>query len=313
MRKIPSCLMAGTLAAAQMLGLPGPAQAQGDGPRAYQLLPEGTNMLSAMYLSLQGNSTADPGKVYHGMDVDVNVAVLQFTKTIDVAGQQAGLFLVAPAGKIDAAFHFGLADRHAVSQGAGDAILGAVFGFYNSPSMPLAEYVTHRPGLAAGALVKLGLPTGTYDPDKLINLGSNRTWLQLGFPASYSLGASFVDPHLTTFEILPSVVVYGDNTDPFGPASVTGQAPLMMLEAHVTHNFNRAIWGSVDMLWEYGGETSTDGQWNGDTQRAFGMGLTGFLATGKTSGLKVSYGGTLSANAYGADGTMFRAIWMTAF
>ena len=187
-------------------------------------------------------------------------------------------------------------------------------GSWAAPRCPWPnEYAAFQPGLSAGALGKVGLPTGAYDPDKLINLGTNRTWMQLGLPAGYTIGKSFFDPRLTTLEVLPSVVVYGDNDDPFGPATVTGQAPLMMLEAHATHNLSKAVWVSLDALWEYGGETSTDGVWNGDTQRSFGMGVTGFIATGRTSGLKISYGETLSANQYGADGSMVRLIWAVLF
>jgi hypothetical protein len=63
----------------------------------------------------------------------------------------------------------------------------------------------------------------------------------------------------------------------------------------------------------YGGETSSDGLANDDTQRSLGLGATAFMALSKTSGLKVTYGETVSSNEYGANGSLIRAIWLMSF
>lgn len=58
----------------------------------------------------------------------------------------------------------------------------------------------------------------------MINLGANRWGLQVGGPMGYYLGDSFLDPNLTTSELLPSAFLFGDNSDPF-PSATTTTAP----------------------------------------------------------------------------------------
>jgi hypothetical protein len=53
---------------------PLPGLAQGDGPRAYQIVPNGTSIVSGDGPFLQGNQTADPGTVVQGGDIGVSVA-----------------------------------------------------------------------------------------------------------------------------------------------------------------------------------------------------------------------------------------------
>jgi hypothetical protein len=289
------------------------AAQQGDGARAYILVPDGTRIGSVWALNANGNGTLEPGRVFQGQDVDVSLAILQYTQTVEVGGQQAGLFAVVPMGGLDVDFNFSFGTRTGTSSGLGDIVLGGVFGIFGSPALSRQEFAAFDPGASMGVLAKVSLPTGAYDPDKLVNLGSNRVWGQLGLPMGYALGTSYLDPSLMTFEVIPSVIFYGDNTDPFGAASSTGQEPLGIVEAHITRNFSRAVWGSLDAVYLYGGETSTDGVGNNDTQRSLGLGATAFVALSQTSGLKVTYGETVSSNAYGADGTLIRAIWLMSF
>jgi hypothetical protein len=308
--------LARAVLASLLLGLPwaGAANAQqGDGARAYQLLPDGARSAAVWALSAQGNSTIDPGRVFRGTNVDVTMSILQFTQTINVAGQQAGLFAVFPLGELSVDFNLRGGTRTATSTGTGDLVLGGVFGLVGSPALSLPDYLAYDPGASLGVLAKVGLPTGTYDPDQLVNLGGNRVWGQFGLPMGYVLGTSYLDPELTTFELLPSVIVYGDNNDPFGPATSTGQDPLWLVEAHITRNLSRAFWVSLDAVYMYGGETSTNGVANNDTQRSLGMGATAFLHLPDNAGLKLTYGETVSANADGADGSLLRAIWVKIF
>lgn len=296
------------------LAFAGAAKAQqGDGPRAYQLLPDGARSAAVWALNAQGNSTLDTGRVFRGTDVDVNMSIFQFTQTVKIGGQQTGLFAVLPVGDLSVDFNLGNTTRTGSSSGIGDLILGGVFGLAGSPALPLQDYLTFDPGFSAGLLAKIGLPTGTYASDELVNLGGNRVWGQVGLPMGYTLGSSYLDPELTTFEIIPSVFVYGDNDDPFGPADSTGQEPLWMVEAHVTRNLSRAVWASLDAVYLYGGKTETNGVANDDTQRSLGLGATVFLHLPDNAGLKVTYGETVSANDNGPDGSILRAIWVKVF
>jgi len=122
-----------------------------------------------------------------------------------------------------------------------------------------------------------------------------------------------VDPHLTTFEILPSVTFFEDNSDPSGDANTTGQDPLFTLESHVTRNLTKTVWASFGGIYNYGGETSTDGVWNNDRRESLGLGASVSIAATSSTSIKLSYGGTVWRNDDGLDGKLLRIITTYAF
>lgn len=99
------------------------------------------------------------------------------------------------------------------SEGLGDTQLLFTMGVYNLPPLTEAEYAAYQPGLGIGALARVTLPTGEYDASQSANLGANRYSFQLGSPITFAFGNSFLDPKLTTLDLLPSVTFYGTNDD----------------------------------------------------------------------------------------------------
>jgi hypothetical protein len=294
-----------------------PALAIGDGPRAYQLVPAGSQILTFGYLGLDGNSSIDPGAIIRGSEIDVNVGILQYAKTFEFAGQQAGAFALVPFGEVDGTLNFNAnpfipGSVSGNSNGLSDLQLGVTFGITGAPNLPLAEYVTYKPGFAAGVLARVYLPTGEYDADELFNLGTNRWAFQLGGLFSQTFGESFLDPRLTTIEVIPAVTIFGDNDDPFRGETLA-QDPLLTLEAHVTHNLSRAVWVSADLFAMSGGETETDGVSDDNSKYSLGLGATISVAVSKTSAIKATYGEIVDRNDAGMDGSAFRLLYTQFF
>lgn len=308
-RRVVAMLM---LLAANLL-VAGTALAQGDGPRAYQVVPNGTNLLSAYGLALRGNQTADAATIIQGGDIDVDLLMAQVTHSFAVAGRQAAVFGVLPYGEVSGKLKGPFNRINASTTGLGDPILGAIIGIVGPPPMTPQEFVAYQPGgYALGALAKVTVPVGSYDEDQFLNVGSNRWALQLGTPMAWYFGESYLDPTLTTIELLPSVQFFGDNDDPRG-ASTTSQDPLLRIEAHLTRNVHKAVWVSLDGQYVYGGETSTDDRSNDDTQRAFELGGTVNVSFSLRASVKLSYGEVVSRNDEGPDGHMVRLIGNFAF
>jgi hypothetical protein len=283
------------------------ALGQGEGPRAFLLLPEGTQILSVYGVFGHTNESFDPGSVIAGAKVEVRMGALDYSRGFSLAGHAWALLATLPVGEAD-----GSVTRPGVavsnrSSGIGDLQLGAVFGLLGAPSMSQRDYDAYQPGRALGLLARVYAPTGEYDRSQLLNLGSNRWAGQLGLPFSCYLGSSFSDPALTTFEVLPSVTFYGANRQPYR-AKETTQAPIVQLEGHITRNLNSRIWISLDGLFSYGGETTTDGVKDGNQQRAFGLGATASLALGSQAEVQLSYGVPVSTNNGGVNGHLVRLI-----
>jgi hypothetical protein len=294
-----------------------PSFAVGDGPRAYQLVPAGSQILTFGYLGQDGNSSIDPGATLRGSSVDINVGFLQYVRTFEFAGQQAGAFAIVPFGDLEGRLELGanpiIPDSvTGNSNGLADMVLGATFGITGAPNLPLADYVAHKPGFAAGFLAKLSLPTGDYNGDRLFNLGSNRWSLQVAGLFSQTYGQSFLDPRMTTIEVIPAVTFFGDNTDPFRGDTLS-QDPLLTLEAHVTHNLNRAVWVSADLYAMSGGETETDGVSDDNSKYSVGLGASVSVALSKSSSIKATYGKVVDRNDAGMDGSALRLLYSQFF
>jgi hypothetical protein len=294
-----------------------PAYALGDGPRAYQIVPAGSQILSFGYIGQDGNSSFDPTTTIPGLKGEVDVGYLQYARTFEIAGQQSSAFVIVPYGDVTGTLELGRfpilpGSISGNSSGLGDVILGATIGLTGAPNLSLQDYVNFKPEFASGILVKLALPTGEYDSDKLFNLGTNRTSLQIAGLFSQSFGTSLLDPRLTTIEFIPAVTFYGDNSDPFRSDTLS-QDPLLTLEAHVTHNVSRAVWMSADMFMMDGGGTETDGVSDENSKYSLGLGATISVALSKASSIKATYGEVVDRNAAGMDGKALRIIFTQIF
>lgn len=280
----------------------------GDGPRAYFPPPIDTNVFTVFGMRVEGNSMLGTGIVNPDLKLDVDLVIAQYTRTMSISDRYVSFTVVQPTGDLTSTVTLPNApnfQNRTKSNGLGDTQILVSAGLYNLPPLTKENYASFKPDFAVGGLARLTLPTGEYDENKSANLGANRYSMQLGTPITFGFGESFLDPRLTTFDLLPSVTFFGDNDDPFGAGKVS-QSPLYKLEAHLTHNFNPGIWASIDGIYTYGGETETDGQTDDNKQRSLNMGATLGIQFSKSLGLKLSYGETVDRNDDGLDGEFVR-------
>jgi hypothetical protein len=280
----------------------------GDGPRAYFPPPIDTNVFTVFGMRVEGNSVLGTGIVNPDLELDVDLVVAQYTRTMSISDRYVSFTVVQPTGDLTSTVTLPNApnfQNQTKSNGLGDTQILVSAGLYNLPPLTKENYASFKPDFAVGGLARLTLPTGEYDENKSANLGANRYSMQLGTPITFGFGESFLDPRLTTFDLLPSVTFFGGNDDPFGAGKVS-QSPLYKLEAHLTHNFNPGIWAAVDGIYSYGGETETDGQSDDNKQRSLNMGATLGIQFSKSLGLKLSYGETVDRNDDGLDGEFVR-------
>jgi Putative MetA-pathway of phenol degradation len=300
-----------TLAFAAALGAAAPAFAVDDGPRAYFPVPVGTNNLNLIGLFQNTNSSLDPATAVKGADVNVDVGILQYTHAFSLAGNASAFAVVAPFGQVrgQAILTGPLGNntivRETSSSGIGDISLVGIFGIVGSPAMTRREYAQFKPGFSMGAMVWVTAPTGAYDEAKLINLGTNRWAFRVGAPLGWVLGGSYLSPSLTTIEFVPSVTFYTANDAPFRAARRTQDA-LFRIEGHVTHNFNRAFWGSVDLTGNTGGQTTTDDVSDNNSKSWMGAGITAGMNFSPAFGISATYGGIIAGNDPAPDGDGFR-------
>ncbi len=287
---------------------PGHAHAQGEGARAYELSPVGSQTLDVYGMFGRGDFDFDPGApVAGGAELTVNGGILEYARVFALAGK-AGTFLASlPFGEARGSISAGTAMRTDSSSGIGDLQLTGAFGIAGSPALSEKEYEAYRPGMAVSLLTRLYLPTGAYERTSPVNLGRNRWAVQLGVPVAYYLGDSFLVPSLTSFELIPSLIGYFDNDEP-ASGRRSHQAPLIQLEGHLTRNLNHIVWVSLDALLAEGGETTTDGVSDRNRQRSVALGATGSVAVSEVVAATLSYTQEVSRNKSGVSGHVIRLL-----
>jgi hypothetical protein len=289
-----------------ILGSPA-AQAQGEGARAFELSPAGSRLLSIYGEFMRGNASFNPGSVYPGTHINVNGGIFDYSQVLALWGKAVTLDVSLPAGEARASLNTAGTTRSYTSSGIGDLQISSIFGLLGSPALDDKEYENYRPRFALSVLSRVYVPTGAYDRNAPVNLGQNRWALQLGLPLAWYRGQSFLDPALTSFELLPSVIWYGDNNEP-AQGSHSSQAPLLQLEAHLTRNLNRSLWVSLDALFIGGAETSTDGVSDHNRQRSLDLGATASVAVSDTVSATLSYTEAVSRNYSGVSAHVIRVV-----
>lgn len=251
-----------------------------DGARAYFLLPEGTNIASLTAYGLHTEVGATR--------IDTGVLTAAYRRTIDIGGNAGTILIGMPIGSLSGVVDTGFGVVP-VNNGLalGDLFVGGELGLVGSPALGPMDYAQYKPGFRASVAAKLFLPTGDYSSTRLANLGQNRWSLEASVPLSYVLADSMIDPAITTFEIVPSVQIFGDNPNAFG--AVSSQEPLWRVEGHVTRTFSPMVWGSLDAYAETGGRTTTGGVQTAAAHQSAALGATLGLVLSPQLAMRLSY------------------------
>jgi hypothetical protein len=286
-----------------------PATAQDDGPRVYQLAPEGLQTLTVFIVNKRGDEGPDPGQTSPGSETRTDLLVLRYAQTFSLAGRQLTPFAILPFGRLEVTQGAGAGGE---SSGLGDAQLGGTVGLFGAPALNPQAYAAFRPMLSMSLLGRVFFPTGAYNREQPVNLGANRFSYQLGLPTTFMFGQSYRDPRLTALEVLPTVTFYSPNREPFAAGQRT-QAPLFSVEAHLTHNLRQRLWLSLDMLYRDGGESRTDGVDNNDPVHGWSAGASAALPFAGSTSLIFSYEHVVKRWDSGPDGWFFRTALVAPF
>ena len=152
--------------------------------------------------------------------------------------------------------------------GIGDLGITLSVNLLGAPSMTPSEFQELRqsPHPILGASVKVVAPTGEYDAEKLINIGTNR-WAVKG-----ELGYMIpIKPRwLLEFELGGWLI--GDNDSFLG--ETREQDPVFTGEVHLVRRFKPGFWASLDLNYYTGGQSTIGGVEVADLQRNSRLGGT---------------------------------------
>jgi len=291
---LPSRAAAPTLVAALAIFLVAEsAAAQELSPRAYWPAPVGTKLLIAGYQYASGDIVTDPSLPVTGVDSQIHTGLLAYQQTFDVAGRTSNLQVELPYVSGTTTGQYLGQDARADVSGTGDLVVTFAINLSGAPAMDRAAFreFLGAPEPVLGVSLKLVAPTGQYDPEKLINIGTNR-WagrLQLGY--IYPLGRGWA------LEGAVGAWVFQDNDDFLG--TTREQNWITACELHVVKVFRSGIWTSADVNYYTGGRTTIGGDIRADFQRNSRLGLTVAYPFARRHLVKLGLSGGLATESGG--------------
>ena len=241
-------------------------QAQDLEPRAYSNSPTGLNIILAGFGHTTGSVLTDPALPVENVSIESDLGLFAFATTLNVFGKSGKIDVVVPyASLLAEGLVFGVPHIREVEGFADPAIRFSV-NFIGAPALTAAQFASYKQDLIVGASLRVAVPLGQYDDDKLVNVGSNRWSFKPEIGISKAVGA-------WTFEIAPAVALYTNNGSFFN-GHTREQDPLYSVQTHICYSFRSGCWVGLDGAYFNGGSTTVDGVANDDRHEGIRLGVT---------------------------------------
>lgn len=252
-------------------------------PRLFWPAPKGTSVMVAGYSHASGDVLFDLSIPIEDADSSVNTGILAYAHTLDLWGRTANFLVEQPySGGTTKGLLLGEPASRDFSD-FGDLSLSLSVNLRGAPTMNMEEFMAFRanPRPIIGVSLKVQVPTGKYDSDKLINVGSNR------WAARLKLGTVMILRPKWLLELSASTWLFGDDND-----FLTGkkeQDPVFALETNIIKRVRPGLWASLDVTYYSGGRQTIGGNPLRDKQSNVKLGGTLVVPFLKRHAIKVGY------------------------
>lgn len=267
-------------------------------PRAYWPSPNGVNVFVLGYQRNTGDIITDASLPVSGVESEIDFLQLSYQRTFSAWGRTATVQLSLPysegrtEGFVEAEFV-----RRDVA-GMGDARARFAINLKGAPSMDIAGFqgLRQNPETIVGFSLLVQAPTGEYESDKVINVGTNRWSAKPAFGVIWPIRPTW----LLEFEI--GAWFFGENTDFLG--DTRKQDPILSSALHLVKRIRPGFWMSLDANFYEGGETRIGNDKAGNLQRNSRIGLTAVFPMKSGHALR----GSLSTGAVTKSGGDFEIL-----
>jgi hypothetical protein len=168
--------------------------------------------------------------------------------------------------------------------------------FIGGPALPLSGFKDYKQNFVMGASLQVYFPVGQYDPEKLVNLGTNR------FTFKPEIGISKTIKQLI-LELALAGQFYTVNNN-FYNGQTMSQDPIGSVQGHVNYNFRGGIWAALDGTIYWGGRSTIEGVEGDNLQKNTRLGFTFSLPLNIQNSLKLN----LSTGVSTRTGSDFDAV-----
>jgi hypothetical protein len=289
-------------------GVTPPLRAQDLSPRAYVVTPTGTNAVTLSNVFSDGDLLFEGTVPIEGAKGRMNMPSLTYYRALRLFGRSSNFALTQPYGV--GSFSGSVLGEEVIADRSGlfDTVVRFAVNLAGAPAMNLAQARAWQQRTLLGASLKVVVPTGQYDPTKLINLGSNRWSFKPEIGLSRRWGHWILDGYAGVWLFTRNPEFFSNNAYVQGTHSQT-QDPILAFETHLSYDVRPRLWVSFDANFWYGGKTSVDGTQNPITlQKNSRIGLTASVPISRHHSFKLSYADGAYVR-FGGDYKILSAAW----
>jgi len=247
------------------LCFPGFSYGQFTDPRTYTPGTVGVNDFEFDYTYARQNGSIDTSLVVGSAILELNKGDLSYTHNFSLLGQFAWVNATVPY-----AFVSGSVAESNISgstNGPGDSSLELAGILMGGKALSAPELTTHEQTTSVGVSLTVTVPTGEYNADRVLNLGTHRWSFKPEIGVCYPFGPEQkweIDGYI-------NALFFTDNTAYRG-VELLRQEPLPGVEGHISYTVTPSFWASLDTRYAFRGETVVDGLAQNNSQQGFIVG-----------------------------------------
>lgn len=261
------------------LATPVTTRAQEPEPRTYSNAPVGMNFVVVAYNLQWGSLLFDPALPVEDASATINTLALAYVRALDVFGHGGKISVTLPIASGEFRGEYLGQAAEVTRRGIADPRVTVVVNLAGAPALDREAFTAYRQRTIVGASFQVAVPVGQYEPDRVINLGTNRWGFRPGVGVSHQAGPWIVEGSA-------SVGLFTTNDELLETRRFT-QRPIGLFEGSVIRYFTPRIWGAVHALWVTGGAGVLDGRENAAAQGNARLGASVSLPLARGQSMKI--------------------------
>ena len=193
--------------------------AQLTGAHSYDNTPVGLNQIEVAYAYTHGNASIDTALIVQGAQFNLNEGSISYTRYFGfvhrLAWAEASVPLAGLSGSVDDTVLKGS------TTGVGDSSYTLGMLLKGGSALSVEQFADYKPTTTVGVSLTIAAPTGGYNSNKLLNLGSDR-W---SFEPEIAFSHPFGSEQKWQLDAYANAYFFTDNTSYHG-VEVLRQEPL---------------------------------------------------------------------------------------
>ena len=262
-----------------------PSYALDPEPRQWNHIPIGINFTGGGYAYTKADIFFDPVLQLEDVKMTMDTWAAKYVHAFELMGKTARIDVTQGFHK---ARWKGLQDGVRASTartGWSDTFVRFGINLYGAPPKKGKEFLAYRQSrkveTIVGAALRVRLPTGDYQKEKLLNLGQNR------YVFVPQLGLLHKRGKWTTE--LTGEIIFHTKNDEFFDGNTRKQDPFYFVHAHLIRSFGPGQWLGAGVGYEYGGESTINGVDKDDRKRNIGWVVNYSFPISRQAGIKLTY------------------------